>query len=313
MSDTGSIVVGVDGSNLSMAATLWAAAVAARCGDTLHLVDVMTSVDQALMTIIAPEQRDAGSPPRELGHAVLSRAADAVRADFPGVKIVRTLSQQRTEDLLTELSRQARLVVLPCADVSAVGALLVGSTAVTVATHSHCPVVAWRGDARELDTRPIVVGVDDTSDPHACLVTALALAEQLRVPLSVVHALSPHRSPGDINIPIIIDHAALEHEALQRLSTAIAPIIDHWPEVEVHCVVGTGKASRVILDHAEGAQLVVVGTRGRGKLASALMGSTGLSLMHHSAVPVVVCPTPAASYAARPVQGDAHDSPAARQ
>ena len=47
----------------------------------------------------------------------------------------------------------------------------------------------------------------------------------------------------------------------------------------------------MILGHAADAQLVVVGSRGRGQLASALLGSTGLSLLHHSPTPVVLCPT----------------------
>ncbi|MCV7229591.1 universal stress protein [Mycolicibacterium komossense] len=313
MGDTGSIVVGVDGSNHTVAAARWAAAVAARSGDTLHLVHVMSSVDQALMTIITPEREDAGSAPRELGHEVLDRTADAVRADFPELSIVRTLSQRPIEDLLTELSRQARLVVLACADVSPLGALVVGSTTVTVARHSHCPVVAWRGDASAPNPAPIVVGIDETREPHACLMTALGLADQLGVPLIVVHALSPRRAPGDINIPILVDYEELEHEALQRLSSAVAPVAGHWPRVDVRCAVGTGNASRVILDHADGAQFVVVGNRGRGSLASAILGSTGLSLLHHSSVPVIVCPTPAASDEAHSVQGVSPNTTAARQ
>ena len=46
----------------------------------------------------------------------------------------------------------------------------------------------------------------------------------------------------------------------------------------------------MILSHAGGAQLIVVGSRGRGQLASALLGSTGLGLLHHSPTPVVICP-----------------------
>ncbi|MGV0849866.1 universal stress protein, partial [Mycolicibacterium phlei] len=49
------------------------------------------------------------------------------------------------------------------------------------------------------------------------------------------------------------------------------------------------KPSRALLRHLDGAQLVVVGSRGRGVLAGAVLGSTGLNLLHHSPIPTVIC------------------------
>ena len=48
-------------------------------------------------------------------------------------------------------------------------------------------------------------------------------------------------------------------------------------------------ASRALLDHADNAQLVAVGSRGRAPLTAAVMGSTSLNLLHHSKIPVMVC------------------------
>jgi nucleotide-binding universal stress UspA family protein len=290
MSKTGlSIVVGVDGSEGALQAARWAGEVAARFGDSLHLVHVMRYVDDALLVITAPQQADAGAYPRELGHALLDRVADSVRADHPKLRISRTLAHDAPEEVLGDLSRRARLVVLSCPDVSRGRAVLVGSTTLALAKHSACPVVAWRGEALAPTDQPIVVGIDDDASSWTALVTAFGLAEHLGVGLTVVRAIS-ERPPADIAIGPVIDREEQESDARQRLSESSAPVQEQFPHVSVRCVVESGKPSRVILRHAFSAQLVVVGNRGRGRLAGALMGSTGLHLLHKSSVPVVLCP-----------------------
>jgi len=284
------IVVGVDGSDGALGAARWAAAMAARLGTSLQLVHAMSGVDEALLNVAAPQEQDAGAYPRELGHAVLNRTADAVHAVFPELHVSRTLRHRSPAEVLVDMSRQARMVVLNCSDVSPIGALLVGSTTLKTIAHSECPVVAWRGGAQAPTQRPLVVGVDDGPAAHAALVMAFGLADCLGVALVVVHATSPRRPPGEVDIPVLIDWEALEDEARQRLSKITAPLAEHWPRVDVSYAVETGRAGRALLHHAVDAQLVVVGTRGRGNAASVLLGSTGLSLLHHCPLPVISCP-----------------------
>jgi nucleotide-binding universal stress UspA family protein len=285
-----SIVVGVDGSERAVDAARWAGALAARLGASLHLVHVMRGVDEALLEVTTSRQEDAGSYPRELGQEVLERAVEKVGADFPRLIISRTLSHRSIEQTLFDLSRHAALVVLACDDVTPGGALLIGSTTLRVTAHSACPVVAWRGSALAPTDAPIVVGVGDDEGSRAALLIAFALGDRLGADVAVVYALPERRAPGEINIPVIIDEDALERDALQRLSATVGPVATRWPHVDVSYTVEMGRAGRVILDNADGAQLIVVGSRGRGNLASALLGSTGLNLLHHSPVPVVLCP-----------------------
>jgi nucleotide-binding universal stress UspA family protein len=285
-----SIVVGVDGSDRAVDAARWAAALAARLGASLHLVHVMRGIDEALLVMASPRQDDAGSYPRELGQEVLERAANKVRADYPQLRISRTLSHRSTVETLVDLSRQAIFIVLACDDVTPGGALLIGSTTLSVTAHSACPVVAWRGSALAPTGAPIVVGIDDDESSRTALLTAFALGDRLGAGVAVVYALPVRRAPGEINIPVIIDEEALKREALQRLSATVGPIAARWPDVDVSYAVEAGRAGRVLLDKADGVQLIMVGSRGRGNVASALLGSTGLSLLHHSPVPVVLCP-----------------------
>ncbi len=307
-----SIVVGIDGSDSAIDAARWAGAVAVRMGGSLHLIHVMRAVDETLLVLASPEREDPGAYPRELGHEVLERAAEKVHADFPGLDISRTLRHGSQNQALLDQSRHAHLVVLASNEVTPAGALLSGSTTLTVAAHAACPVVAWRGTDLAPTGAPIVVGVDDDEGSHAALQTAFGLADLLGVGLTVIHAQPERRAPGEINIPVIVDQDAIENQALQRLSTEIAPLAARWPRVDVSCAVGTGSAGRLILRNADDAQLIVVGTRGRGDVASVLLGSTGLSLLHHSTKPIVVCP---ATYiwdealSDRRVRGSAHVGP----
>lgn len=291
MSGTGpSIVVGVDGTASASNAARWAGAMAARLGVSLHLVHVMRAVDEALLVITASRQADAGAYPRELGQAVLDRAADAVRADVPGLAISRSLSHRPPEEVLTEQSRDACMVVLGCADVSPSEAFLVGSTTLSVATHSACPVVAWRGEVVAPTQQAIVVGVDDDEHSRAALETAFALADLLHVELRAVHAMSARRPHAELDNPGSIDWSALQGSARRQLMDIAAPVAERWPQVDVTYLVDGGRASRLILTAAADAQLIVVGPRGRGGVASALLGSTSLRLLHHSPVPIVLCP-----------------------
>ncbi len=285
------IVVGVDGSDEAVSAARWAAGLAVWHRQPVHLVHAMSSVDEALLIAMSGRQDDdAGEYPRALGQAVLDRAAEAIHADFPTLQVSRTLSHRSAKEALIEQSRRARMVVVACTDVSAGGALLVGSTTLALATHAACPVVAWRGRAIAPNDRPVVVGIDEERISSGAMAEAFELADCLGVGLTAVYAMSALRAAGEVDIPILIDWEALQEEARQRLVDIVAPVAARWPNVRVSHVVEVGRASQVIVSHAVEAQLVVVGSRGHGGLASVLLGSTGLGLLHHSPVPVVICP-----------------------
>lgn len=107
-----SILVAVDGTDGSLEAARWAAAMAARMGASLHLVHAMTGVDEAVLNATASRHEDTGAYPRGPGHAVLDQAADEVHADFPELRVSRTLRSRGLADVLADTSRRALLVVL---------------------------------------------------------------------------------------------------------------------------------------------------------------------------------------------------------
>lgn len=133
--------------------------------------------------------------------------------------------------------------------------------------------------------RTIAVGYDGSPGAEVALRWALELGAQLGAEVVVVHAvgLLEHTSqtdrPGQLR--------ALE-TAVQRQSDEVGP--ESGP---VRCVLADGDPCSVLIRSADppiGADLVVVGSRGRGAHAGRLLGSTSLELAEHSLVPVLIVP-----------------------
>jgi len=73
--------------------------------------------------------------------------------------------------------------------------------------------------------------------------------------------------------------------ALDRTVTAA---LGEHPAVKVETAVVEGRAAQVLVDRAQGADLLVVGNRGHGGLAGAFLGSVSFNCAAHSPCPVVV-------------------------
>ncbi|MGE2733935.1 universal stress protein [Mycolicibacterium vaccae] len=283
---TGAVVVGVNGSERALAAARWAAAVADRLGAPLHIVHAMVGVGGGLTEVTAAIQAAIMSYQADTSPIFLKDATDAVHADFPDLTVSTSSHDESADRVLTEMSREARLIVLGGKEINAASVLLLGSTTLAVAAHAHCPVVSWRGDQPTLSDRPLVVGADGSPSGAAALAAAFDTADRLGVSVRAVRAWST-RTPG----------AGADEDLRESLSSAQrALLIDEtdrlvarYPGVAVECVVTEGGAAQAVLDQSGDAQMVVVGTRGRNALASTLLGSTSLNLLQHSALPVMLC------------------------
>lgn len=86
-------------------------------------------------------------------------------------------------------------------------------------------------------------------------------------------------------------------EARAELDKALRHLPPH-PSVQVEEMVREGHPSTSLLAVADGAVLLVVGRRGRGKLAELLLGSTSRECVEHATCPVLVVPSPAHAAAA---------------
>ena len=78
------------------------------------------------------------------------------------------------------------------------------------------------------------------------------------------------------------------------LDTAISETVDASSPVKVSAIVREGNAARILLETAEDADLLVVGSRGHGGFTEALLGSVSQHCVHHALCPVVIVRVPKA-------------------
>jgi nucleotide-binding universal stress UspA family protein len=288
--NTAPIVVGVNGSFVAVRAALWAAAVGSRLNVPLHILTATPYLGHNPSDATAAIRAAAIGEHREVAEQILKAAEEAVRREYPALVVTTASADEPADEALSAASRTARLLVLGCDDVTAAGAVLVGSTTLGIVAHAECPVVAWRGDATTPTGEPIVVGVAGSAGDRRALGTAFELAESLGAPLRAIHSWSRSRPAADVTIPFLIDWDELENEQWRHLNEQVRPWRDRYPGVKVTLVCGPAKPSRTLLEQATDAQLVVVGSRRRNALTRGLFGSTSLNLLHHSKVTVVLCP-----------------------
>jgi nucleotide-binding universal stress UspA family protein len=140
----------------------------------------------------------------------------------------------------------------------------------------------------------IVVGVDGSAHAAAALHWAAEEASLRSATLEVVHAWSfvPVTTPADSglvpmawtdNVELLdVTHQAAEDAAAAQVADVLGP--DHDAVVSVV----EGGPAEALLAACEGADLLVVGNRGRGNLAAALLGSTSAKVADSAPCPVVV-------------------------
>jgi len=143
----------------------------------------------------------------------------------------------------------------------------------------------------------IVVGIDGSAGSERALEWAAAEARTRKLPLTLVsawHAPSAAMAagmawggvnPGDVS-------GELRTYATKRLDAVCREHADELADVEVMRSVVQDSAAPALIDAAEGADLLVVGTRGHGGFAGLLLGSVSQQCVHHSPCPIVVVPPP---------------------
>lgn len=288
---SGAVVVGVDGSEGAVSAARWAAAVSTKFETSLHIVHAMPSMGHNMTDTVAAMRAAVMSYQRDCAEMIVRETVQAVRSDTPGLDITTSSTDIPVDEALIEAGRTARMIVVGGSQVTPAGALFLGSTTLSVATHCACPVVAWRGTNIVPSEQPVVVGVGEAESSALALETAFEFAERFDVKLAAVRSWTMRRPAAAVTIPFLIDWDALEAAQWTNLTDVVDRYSRRHPKVDATCFVETAGPAAALLNQIslDGAQMVVVGSRGRNALTSAVLGSTALNLLHHSTVPVMVC------------------------
>ncbi|MFD6070736.1 universal stress protein [Amycolatopsis lurida] len=287
----GAIVAGIDGSGSARAAAMWAADEALRRGLPLRLVHVYSVPAVNTPGVSMPREAvRAGFESR--GHEWLAEARKEVLGRYPDLVVETAAREWSAVPALVQESLRATMVVLGSRGLGGFTGMLVGSTAVALAHHGHCPIVVARGkqpDGVVPVDEPVVVGTDGSPSSAAALAFAFDEAQQRETRLVVVRTWSVMVDHGAVR-PHFLDVDPAEIEAAERADAEaqIAPWQETYPDVEVELVVRKGRPARTLLEFSEKASLLVVGSRGRGGFQGMVLGSTSQALVAHSDCPVAV-------------------------
>ena len=159
------------------------------------------------------------------------------------------------------------------------------STAVAAHAHGRVVVVAGAGG-----DGPVVVGVDDSPISDAAVAEAYRQASLRNATLIAVHTWTPLDADALHGYGIEPDEIErMSQDAVEAVAERLAGYASEYPDVKVERKVLPEEPAKALLDAAgEDAQLIVVGSRGRGGFRGLLLGSTSQKVMHQAHSPVMV-------------------------
>ena len=294
------IVVGIDGSQQSNCALIWAAGQAKLRKLPLHLVTAYT------VPIFAASGLDGGYA--TVDDDVIRQGAEAVlRESAAKVAHLDIEMDARVENgdaagVLLDLSETAELLVFGSRGRGGFIGRLLGSVSSALPAHAKCPTVtvplscAPRLEADleagtpessvELE-KVVTVGVDGSDQARYAVLVAAEQAERSGCTLRIICAVQPYT--GSLAwMPAPVDRDALFAEIQEQLDAGEKWLRNHFPKLPIEVNLLEGSAVEALVKATETTELVVMGTRGRGGFAGMMLGSTTDGVRHHAKGPVMV-------------------------
>lgn len=274
------IIVGVDETEKAAAALRWAVTEGALHDWKVRAVMVWGWADQHHLDDAFDPGYDQETADKVLEAAVIRAVGEEAAADVERV----ALDGYPTR-MLVEEADEARLLVVGARAGGPLTSLLIGSVSDECLHHATSPVaIVHERPAGERKGR-IVVGVDGSERAQGALEWAIDEARRRGAVLEVVHAWQlPVNTGMYAGTPVYPSSA--EELARRVLDMAIDQEDTFGVRVDPH--LACAPPVRALLAAAEGADLVVVGSRGLGGFKSLLLGSVSRRLAHHAPCPVVV-------------------------
>ncbi|MEU8343410.1 Nucleotide-binding universal stress protein, UspA family [Actinomadura meyerae] len=279
------VVAGYDGSENGLRALDWAVEEARVRGLPLTVIHTWEAYIGGSM---AMPMVDLGS----VAQQTLDGGIEHVRKQAPDVPVEGILECGRPSAILLEAGKTAALIVLGPRGLGGFAGLVLGSVSAQVAAHASCPVVIAReAPDGQAEARPgrAVVGVDGSPASRAALSMAFDEAELHGLSL---HAVAAWESVPVTDLPPLVDEDGMREAATTRLQQMTAPLRDLHPGVDAQAEVRVGQPRDVLLDAAQGARLLVVGSRGLGGFRGLLLGSVSQAMLQYAPCAVAVVHAP---------------------
>lgn len=196
----------------------------------------------------------------------------------------------RTAVVLQEVIAEtdAQMLVLGGKHHSALGRWLGGSTVQQIVRRLNVPLLVTTG---ELRARPrVMVAIDISYAAKPTIEQATTFAQLLGGPLHALHVIEPAATVPDVIFRTEpLDYVGWSRERMERDLWPLLPIPDH------HKVIRRGEARATITEEAAAwrADVIVVGSHGKGWIDRLLIGSVTEELLNDLPCAVLVIPVPA--------------------
>lgn len=286
------VVVAVDGSDASKNAVRWAANTAMKRGIPLRIASSYT-VPQFLYA-------EGMVPPKELFDDLqaetLEKIEDAraiAHEVAPEIKIGHTVAEGSPIDMLLEMSKDVTMIVMGSRGMGGLSGMVMGSVSSSVVSHASCPVVVVREDNHVTEANkygPVIVGVDGSEVSQKATEVAFAEAAARGAELIAVHTWMDMQVQASLAglSAAQAEWAEVEKDQANLLDERLAEFTAQYPSVPVKKVIARDRPVRALSDAAEGGQLLIVGSHGRGGFKGMLLGSTSRSLLQSAPCPMMV-------------------------
>lgn len=281
------IAVSVDGSAESDAAVRWAAREALLREADVTLVHVVAPVVVTwpvgyLRASFAEWQEQNAQDAIEQAQKIF--AAEVGNGKMPVVKA--QVLHDNVAPGLVAASGDAEIIVAGSRGLGAISGTLLGSISRTLLHHARCPVAIIHTNEADTahHTAPVLVGIDGSPASEAATALAFDEASRRQVDLVALHAWS------DVGVsPVLgMDWHEYEDQGHEVLAERLAGWQEQYPDVHVQRRIVCDRPARWLLDESEHAQLVVLGSRGRGGFAGMLLGSVSAAVAEAAKCPVLV-------------------------
>jgi len=332
MTQSDTVLVGVDGSTASLHALDWAGAEATARGARLSIVCSYSLPSFAAASLDGGYAALDDSAIQEGARAVLTEAKE--RAGSFDLDVTAAIATGDAAGVLVDMSRDVRLVVVGTRGRGGFADRLLGTVSSALPAHAHCPtvvvplvgarpsiltnrVMATVSPDTTESTKPaaagqgavgvgslvpvgpirrIVVGVDGSPAAEVALEAALREAETWGAELFAIAGVPMGTGSGMLAwLPAAIDHEQILADVSEGLDVVVDRALAAHPGITVHRHTLDGSGAELLTEFSTAADLVVVGSRGRGGFAGLLLGSTSQQVLHHSVCPVMVATTRAKS------------------